>query len=352
MVLHRVRRWKIQFVGTKEQITEVFFQLPNIASYAKGHWKKTEDDTIWQCVAGVYFSDQYRITALKKMLKEAVRDMQPILKEKDFLDCLELLEQEDNSTQEPLLFGKFVSANEQRGIQRRAAWDQAKNKNAKIVFSIIQQIHNRGIIPASKYIYDNEPDKVFLLETAVTTHHKMVETDMQHKLMEDAKLTKWNPWQSYLFDLLEKKPDPRQIIVVVDPVGNTGKTFFVQHYRRLHPETTVALNNSRRADMLYSAQQCVERQVVMVDLMRSEKKNIAYDAIELLKNGCFVNSKYQSRMVEGNPPHVVLFTNFELNYKALSEDRWFIIDLQKQENSQIINWKVSRIQNGEKKMAL
>ena len=344
MGLHRVRRWKIQFLGTKEHITEVFFQLQNIASFAKGHWKQTEDNSIWQCCTCVNFVDQYRITALKTMFKEAVGDMQPLLNEKDFLEYLEFLQQEDTSNQKPLVLGTFVSENKRRGIQRQAVWDKCKNENVKVVLSIIQLMKEKGITAASKYIYENEPDKIFQIESATNHYHKMMEIDMQTKLMDKAKKTVWIPWQQHLFEKLAMKPDPRQIIVVVDPVGNTGKTFFVQNYRRLYPETTVSLNNSKKNDMLYSAQQCVNRKVVMVDLMRSERDYIAYDAIEQLKNGCFVNSKYLSRTVEGDPPHMVLFTNFELDYKALSQDRWSIIRLQKQENLQEITWTESPIQ--------
>ena len=342
---HRVRRWKIQFLGPKEHITEVFFQLQNIASFAKGHWKQTENNSIWQCCTCVNFLDQYRMTALKTMFKETVGDMQPILNEKDFLEYLEFLQQEDTSNQQPLVFGTFVSENKRRGIQRQVAWDKIKNENVKVVFSIIQLMKEKGITAACKYIYENEPDKIFHIETATNHYHKMMEIDMQTKLIDKAKQTVWNPWQQHLFEKLAMKPDPRQIIVVVDPMGNTGKTFFVQNYRRLYPETTVSLNNSKKNDMLYSAQQCVNRKVVMVDLMRSEKDCIAYDAVELLKNGCFINSKYQSRTVEGYPPHMVLFTNFELDYKALSQDRWLIIRLQKQEHSQEITWTESPIEN-------
>jgi hypothetical protein len=95
--------------------------------------------------------------------------------------------------------------------------------------------------------------------------------------------------------------------------------------------------------MLHAAQLCVERRVVLIDLMRSEKENIPYDGIEALKNGSFITSKYKSKFVDGFPPHMVVFTNFELNYQALSLDRWTIIRLQKQDNSETITFTESKI---------
>jgi hypothetical protein len=60
------------------------------------------------------------------MFKEAVGDMQPLLNEKDFLEYLEFLQQEDTSNQKPLVLGTFVSENKRRGIQRQAVWDKCK----------------------------------------------------------------------------------------------------------------------------------------------------------------------------------------------------------------------------------
>jgi nitrogen regulatory protein PII-like uncharacterized protein len=181
-------------------------------------------------------------------------------------------------------------------------------------------------------------------------HHKMTVARVQAELYRQAQQVVWQPWQQRLFNLLGEKPHPRQIIVVIDPVGNTGKTFFVQNYRRLYSNTTVHMSNTRDTDMLYSAQHCAERRVVLVDLVRSEARSICYSAIESLKNGSFVSSKYRSCTVDGAPPHLVMFTNVELDYGALSADRWYIFRLTRNKDG-IISYTESDRANRVSKMA-
>jgi hypothetical protein len=341
--MSKVKRWMIQFEGTTENINNEFLQLQKIVSFAKGHWKVPENNDLQQCHACIYFLDRYRITELKKLLNTAVITMQPFFNESDFVNCLRNFQEKDTSNRLPITIGKFIPENEQRRIKRQLAWKNCQNKTTKDVLSIVQKIDERGSTSAIKNIFDTDPDKILQIQLATNVYHKMVKNEMEYKLLEEAKKVEWKNWQQHLFDILSKKPDPRRIYVVVDPIGNTGKTFFVQNFRRLFPETTVSMNNCKTSDMLHAAQLCVERRVVLIDLMRSEKENIPYDGIEALKNGSFITSKYKSKFVDGFPPHMVVFTNFELNYQALSLDRWTIIRLQKQNNSETITFTESKI---------
>lgn len=52
---------------------------------------------------------------------------------------------------------------------------------------------------------------------------------------------------------------------------------------------------------------------------------VNWDAVEKIKNGCFMTSKYDSAFAEGGPVHFVIFTNFlPKSFKRLSMDRWCV----------------------------
>ena len=327
---HRVKRWNVQLIGSLENIKKDFYNLQDIASFGKGYWKKIEDNEFFDCL--FYFKNQHRMETVKKMfIKSLVGEMEPIKTEAAFVKCLSALQHENTLNHLPLEFGKFLSEKKQKEVNRQEAWNKCQNQQAKSVLSIVRHIKETGITSATNFIFNQEPEKILQIDTGIKIYQKLQSNEMQQKLIDQAKKVQWIDWQTKLFNLLGKEPHPRQIIVVVDPIGNTGKTFFCQNYRRLFPDTTVYLNNAKAKDLLHSAQQ------LLLDLMRSEKKSIAYGAIEQLKNGCFLSAKFDSRFVEGGISHVVLFTNFELNYKAMSEDRWLIFHLKKQDDSEFIH---------------
>ena len=50
-------------------------------------------------------------------------------------------------------------------------------------------------------------------------------------------------------------------------------------------------------------------------------------SIEEIKNGCFASSKYESKMVIMNSPHILCFANELPDTQKLSRDRWNLHDL-------------------------
>jgi len=49
---------------------------------------------------------------------------------------------------------------------------------------------------------------------------------------------------------------------------------------------------------------------------------ISYGAMEKIKNGFYMSSKYESKPIIRNCPHIICFANFEPDYDKLSQDRW------------------------------
>lgn len=143
------------------------------------------------------------------------------------------------------------------------------------------------------------------------------------RAIEEAKVTREeivprDGWQRTLFTDLEATPDPRKIIWIVDSVGNSGKSYFATHYRA---RTSYYVTGGKSADIFYGYQY---EEVIFFDLARMKQEYVQYDVMECFKNGQFYSTKYESKNVKFNTPHVVVFSNFRPDTNMLSSDRWDI----------------------------
>lgn len=146
-------------------------------------------------------------------------------------------------------------------------------------------------------------------------------------------------WQSLLTGCLALPPNDREIVFVVDPKGNSGKTYFVSQYLKLHPTTAIALTPGKSVDVKYAFYSyLLAPRVVFFDAPRYRQTNndslqpkslLPYDLLEEFKNGRIMNTKYNSEVITFPVPHVVVFTNREPDMDALSLDRYVIIHVER-----------------------
>lgn len=162
------------------------------------------------------------------------------------------------------------------------------------------------------------------------TRHIMLEGHKVHmKAAARAKAESLRPWQEHLHDIIIEDPSARDIIVVLDPIGNCGKTWFQKHWTTLHPDTSASISNGKVADLSYIVQQKPLVNTIFYNLTRTVHGIVAYQAIEQFKDGSYCTTKYQGREVKNSPPHMIIFTNEPLNWEACSRDRWQIIEIGK-----------------------
>lgn len=65
--------------------------------------------------------------------------------------------------------------------------------------------------------------------------------------------------------------------------------------------------------------------IIIWNFARSSNINDGhYQCMESLKDGIFVSTKYESKPIIMNSPHIIVFANEEPDTQALSEDRWRI----------------------------
>ncbi len=134
------------------------------------------------------------------------------------------------------------------------------------------------------------------------------------------------PWQSELNARLGREPDDRSIDFVVDPAGNSGKSWFVNYYWKLHQKQCQILRVGKRDDMAHFIDPTCR--VFFIDVPRGQTEFLQYVILESLKDGYVFSPKYESctKYIPHNV-HVVVMMNENPNPNALTHDRYNIINI-------------------------
>lgn len=136
-------------------------------------------------------------------------------------------------------------------------------------------------------------------------------------------------WQGQLLSEMDPlRTDDRKIVWVMDTKGGSGKTWFTKYLYRLDQEGTAWLQNGKTHDLLKAlVDRAYGLKLVLFDLCRSNEERINWDAIERVKNGMIMSTKYEVETTVIDSPTVVCFANFEPELKKLSLDRWVIYEI-------------------------
>lgn len=137
-------------------------------------------------------------------------------------------------------------------------------------------------------------------------------------------ITRLYPWQDEIKSACAERPDDRTINVVVNPSGNIGKSAFCK-YMAWHHKTLV-MGWGRTGDLLNLVSKNPNKTAYFFDLARSKPQDWGKDdiasAMEGIKNGLFMNTKYETCQVIMRSPHIWIFTNVVPNLSSMSMDRW------------------------------
>lgn len=136
-------------------------------------------------------------------------------------------------------------------------------------------------------------------------------------------------WQAQLLGELDVKGhDDRSVFWVMDTKGGSGKTWFTKYMYNLDPEGTAWLQNGKTHDLVkIIVDQAYCLKLVLFDLCRSNEERINWDAIERIKNGMLMSTKYEVESTIVDSPTVICFANFEPDLKKLSLDRWVVYEI-------------------------
>ena len=147
-----------------------------------------------------------------------------------------------------------------------------------------------------------------------------------------AKELVWRQWQRKLIKIIDGPANDREIVWVYDANGGAGKSTLLRRYCSGNDELKLGVALSGKlTDMAY-AYAGVKAGVVFFDMARSQADNSDHLAVfaEWLKNGNFMSTKYESRFVTFDPPHVVFLSNSPPPEGRWSSDRLRLITITKQ----------------------
>ncbi len=132
-------------------------------------------------------------------------------------------------------------------------------------------------------------------------------------------------WQKDVIQLVEGTVNERKINWFWSDKGGIGKSALVKH---LVMKQNAMIMGGRVQDALYGITKRVHQgkppTIVLFDIPRSAMCRISYEAMEMIKNGCFYSSKYESEQCLYNAPHVVVMANVEPDWSQMSKDRWVV----------------------------
>lgn len=132
-------------------------------------------------------------------------------------------------------------------------------------------------------------------------------------------------WQLELLDILSTTPHPRKIYWYCDLEGGKGKTEIAKWLAINRGAVVLGGKGADMKDAIARMRQYPD--IIIIDVPRCTLGYISYQGIEEVKNGIFFSGKYESKMVTGPIPHLIVFANEEPNYGKLSKDRWEVIHL-------------------------
>jgi hypothetical protein len=163
-------------------------------------------------------------------------------------------------------------------------------------------------------------------------------------LLTDYEQVTWRPWQKTIIDIATGPVKKRTLHVIVDPNGNSGKSFLA-NWMCLHLNFLL-LNPVSKRDMAYILCQHLSTgksvSGVVIDIARSivgsgmhehlpnTSMASVYNFVEALHDGRITNTKYESTTRWFKPPHVFMFTNHPVEIRSefsLSADRWNVMNL-------------------------
>lgn len=132
------------------------------------------------------------------------------------------------------------------------------------------------------------------------------------------------PWQAKVLNILEDEADERTIYWIWEPTGNTGKTALCKSIC-INYEDAMYVSGKAEA-VKFAIASCPEPpRIILWDVPRSIIDYVSWEGVENIKNGIFFSTKYESKQIIMDCPHVLMFANQPPPLSKLSEDRWKIM---------------------------
>lgn len=198
--------------------------------------------------------------------------------------------------------------------------------------SDIEAVRDAVAAGASKRsLYEEFPDVAAKFPRYIETMIRYRVEDSTDKLLE---FVPNSLFQHTMLEWVKTAPDPRKILWIYDPIGNTGKSYISKHLVDAHG--AFYTNGGKGTDITYAYQ---GEPIVIFDYVRDSKDYVNYGVIEQIKNGMLFSSKYESGMKRFNIPHVIVFANFLPDRYKFSRDRYEVNDISNPDDLLEMRWE-------------
>lgn len=141
-------------------------------------------------------------------------------------------------------------------------------------------------------------------------------------------ITTLYPWQTRIEELVRSEPHERKIYWFWEITGNIGKTALCK-YLMVKYNNICLCSRGKYDDILYIINEfdTDNMNCVIFDIPRSDNDAISYTAMEKIKDGMIVSTKYKGKYKIFNTPHCIVFANYAPREEKLSNDRWVIEEI-------------------------
>lgn len=118
----------------------------------------------------------------------------------------------------------------------------------------------------------------------------------------------------------------RQITFVVDPSGNSGKSWMCRYAMSKYPDETQIFRVAKRDDIALAVDESKSK--FLFDVPRGQMMFLQYSVLESMKDQMIFSPKYESCLkILRNVPTVIVFSNEQPDMNALTNDRYNIINV-------------------------
>ncbi len=148
------------------------------------------------------------------------------------------------------------------------------------------------------------------------------------------------PWQEALIEKLQEPFNDREVIFVIDPIGNSGKTWFTKYYEETYSKC-IQVGADKRENLSYEVINLVIENgtpnVIFMDAPRARAMYVSASWLEEMKNGEVKSPKYKSKKLPlSHVPHVVVMMNEfprkNSSDQGLSDDRYTYLMIDNPDN--------------------
>jgi len=138
------------------------------------------------------------------------------------------------------------------------------------------------------------------------------------------------PWQTQCLEVMTEEADDRTVWWIWSTNGGVGKSSFAKYCAVTLQGVMVA--NGKACDILAQVVQYRDSngfwpRIIIMNLPRCCEGHVSYMALEQMKDGLGMSSKYEGGQIIMDPAHCFVFANTPPDYTKMSNDRFKVICL-------------------------